>query len=247
MSAVPGTRSPKHTLLEALEAVPDPRSRHGQRYPLAALLGLAVAAMLCGARSLAAMAQWGRDHRERLATVLGFRRSDTPCVATLHLLFKRLDQEAFERTLGEWLREQGVSPGEALAVDGKTLRGIHGEEVPGVHLVAAYAHRLGIVVGQQAAGKPGKEVDAALALLEQVPVRGQVVTGDAHFAQRELSQRVVEKGGTTSGSSKVTRRPCGRTSRRCGSWSRCHLLRRCRGAVTGTEGRSGASGLPRYW
>lgn len=28
-----------------------------------------------------------------------------------------------------------------LAVDGKTLRGIHGEQVPGVHLVAVYVLR----------------------------------------------------------------------------------------------------------
>jgi hypothetical protein len=54
--------------------------------------------------------------------------------ATLHLLFKRLDREAFEQALGAWLREQGVAPEEALAVDGKTLRGIHGEQLPRVHL-----------------------------------------------------------------------------------------------------------------
>ena len=40
-------------------------------------------------------------------------------------------------------------------IDGKALRGIHGERLPGVHLVAAYAHQSGIVVGQQAVG--GKE------------------------------------------------------------------------------------------
>ena len=53
---------------------------------------------------------------------------------------------------------------EAVAVDGKTLRGIHGEQLPGVHLVAAYAHQIGTVVGQQAVG--ANELGALPALLQ---------------------------------------------------------------------------------
>lgn len=196
----------RRPLVEALAEVPDPRSRYGRRYPLPALLALVVVATLCGARSLLAIAQWGRDHEERLAPLLGLRRGKTPCVATLHLVLKRLDREAFERVLGSWLQDQGITPGEALAVDGKTLRGIHGEEVPGVHLVAAYAHHAGTVVGQQAAEGKGRELAAAFALLERLPVRGRTITGDAQFAQRDLSRRVVTKGGPTSGRSKTISR-----------------------------------------
>ncbi len=46
------------SLLRALAEVPDPRSRHGRRHPLPAVLALATVAMLCGARSLYAIAQW---------------------------------------------------------------------------------------------------------------------------------------------------------------------------------------------
>jgi DDE family transposase len=45
--------------------VPDVRSRHGRRYSLPALLTLATVAMLCGARSLYAIAQWGADCNHR--------------------------------------------------------------------------------------------------------------------------------------------------------------------------------------
>ena len=85
-------------LLEVLETVPDPRSAHGLRHPLGAVLALSVCAMLCGARSLYAIAQWGREHPE-LADTLGFTRKETPCVATLHQLFRRLDVDAFEAAL----------------------------------------------------------------------------------------------------------------------------------------------------
>ena len=125
------------SLLGALSGVPDPRSPHGRRHPLGAVLALSVCAMLCGARSIYAIAQWGRDQGAPIARELGFTRDRTPCVATLHGLFKRLDKERFERAVGGWLQEQVLEPGEALAVDGKTLRGIHGEQLPGVHLLAA--------------------------------------------------------------------------------------------------------------
>ena len=51
-------------LREALSQVPDPRSARGIRHSLAAVLTMTVCAMLGGARSLYAMAQWGREHRQ---------------------------------------------------------------------------------------------------------------------------------------------------------------------------------------
>lgn len=137
------------SLAEALADVPDPRKSRGKRHELAGILALAVCAMLCGSRSLYAIAQWGRDHGPFMAETLGFRRKKTPSVATLHRVFKRLDREKFETTLGEWFGEQWLKQGEAIALDGKGLRGIHGEELPGVHLVAAYAHSAGVVLAQK--------------------------------------------------------------------------------------------------
>lgn len=192
------------SLMEVFASLPDPRSTHGRRHPMGAILALAVCGMLSGARSLYAIAQWGRDQGSPFTQALGFTRARTPCVSTLHLVFRRMDREAFERALGAWLQKCGLDTADAVAVDGKTLRGIHGEEIPGVHLVAAYAHRTGVVVGQRATKGKGHELEAASALLEQLPLQGLVVTGDAHFAQRNLSRQVVAKGGTSSGRSRTT-------------------------------------------
>ena len=57
------------TLREALEKVPDPRSRHGRRRPLRAILALSVCAMMSGARSLYAISQWGRPRRRHVARI----------------------------------------------------------------------------------------------------------------------------------------------------------------------------------
>lgn len=45
-------------LLAAFAAIPDPRRAHGRRFPLPALLALAVVALLSNHLSLLAIAQW---------------------------------------------------------------------------------------------------------------------------------------------------------------------------------------------
>ncbi len=119
-------------LLEAFEKVPDPRNPSGKRHSLPAILTLAVCAMLTNCHSLYAIHQWGREHAE-LAPRLGFKGGNTPAVSTLHQVFKRLDKEAFEEALQGWAQGELGARREAVAIDGKSLRGIHGEELPGVH------------------------------------------------------------------------------------------------------------------
>ena len=126
------------SLVAAFAAVPDTRDPHGRRHPLPAILALATAAMLSGARSLYAIGQWGRLQRAEVLRALGFTRPATPSVSTIHVVFQRLDVAAFEAALAQWAQQQaGEAP--VIAVDGKALRGIHGEELPGVRSVAAYA------------------------------------------------------------------------------------------------------------
>ena len=71
-----------------------------------------------------------------MAPGLGFKGSQTPAVYTSHLVFKRLDREAFETAPKEWTQEELRDRAQAVAIDGKSLRGIYGEELPEVHLAA---------------------------------------------------------------------------------------------------------------
>jgi hypothetical protein len=195
--------APPGSLAAALAAVPDPRHPLGWRpdrspLPLVGMLQTAVAAMLCGARSLYAVAQWARERVEDepdALVPLGLPPARSPSVATLHRVFKGLDVAAFEGALGGWLATSGVRPGDALALDGKTLRGIHGDAVPGVHLVAAFAHRAGAVLGEAAGPGKGQELVAVKAVLGQVPLAGRLVTGDALLTQREVCALVVAGKG----------------------------------------------------
>lgn len=205
---------PTRTLWQAWSQVPDPRQASGQRYALESLLGLTTLAMLCGARSLYAIAQFGRDYRQAVGPALGFDpQKKMPCVATLFLLFRDLQTRSFEAALTRWLEGRKAAAGwRAVSIDGKTLRGSQGHQLPGVHLVAAYAHEAQAVLGQEALRGRGGEVTAALRLLDILPLKDKLVQGDAEFCQRNLSRKVVEKKATTSGRSRTTSPPSSRRS-----------------------------------
>jgi hypothetical protein len=141
------------SLLEVFQSIPDPRGKNGKRHPLPAILALAVAAMISGARSLYAIFQWGRLQPPQVVITLGFVKKNgqpkkTPCVATLHRIFKRLDVARFEGALRDWSKAN-LGDEEAIAIDGKGLLGIHGEELPGVRLLAAYTPESGLVLAQK--------------------------------------------------------------------------------------------------
>jgi hypothetical protein len=63
-------------LLQALTAVPDPRRRRGVRYPLASLLAVAVCAVLAGATTFSAIADWATDLDTSAPPPAGLRRPD---------------------------------------------------------------------------------------------------------------------------------------------------------------------------
>lgn len=185
----------------ALESLPDVRRSQGLEHPLGGVLALAVCAVLCGARSQYAVSQWGQDCGPEIRAALGLKRERGPSGPTVHRVFRHLDHAAFEQVLGQWFAAQGLQREEAIAIEGKTLRGIHGEEVPGVHLVAAFAHQTRTVLAQAATKGKGHELAGVKAVLAALPARllcGQVVTGDALLAQRELCRQIMAKGGTIS-------------------------------------------------
>ena len=183
------------SLLEAFGKVPDPRGAQGRRHPLPAILALTAVAMLSGARSLYAIAQFGRDRGKAFAAALGFTRDVPPCCSTLHYLFAALDRKAFERAIRRWTAGRAAAGWESVSLDGKTLRGTQGHEVPGIHLLAAYAHEARVVLDQIPVGAKTNEHKTALHMLDLIPLEGKVVTADAAFCQRDLSRKIRKKRG----------------------------------------------------
>lgn len=187
---------PACTFSEALATLPEPRSSHGLIHPLPAVMGLVVLAMLMGRKSLQGIARFGRQHGTPLAHALGFRRGKTPAASTLSRTLRRFDAPQLEAVMSRWIRDR-IEPStfEQISIDGKTLRGSRDGDVPGQHLVAAYAPAVEAVLAQVRVDSKTNEHKAALELLGILPLQGRVVVGDAMFCQRDLAEQVIDRGG----------------------------------------------------
>ena len=188
-------------LIEVFADIPDFRKARGKRHPLPAILALSCSAMLCGCRGYGAIAEWGRYYGTQLASALGFTHK-TPCAGTLFTIFGHLDREAFEAKLGAWADSvmahtpaASEPPEEAMAVDGKTLRGSKKQGAPGTHLLSVLSHRLGLTLGQQAVDAKTNEITAIETVLEQIVLQGRVLTMDALLTQRQVAQTIVDNAG----------------------------------------------------
>jgi hypothetical protein len=191
------------SLLDFLATVPDPRSAHGRRHPLAAMLAAVCCAILCGARGFKPIAQWLHDQDIALAHALGFTRKPPQWGAFRKLLIA-LDPTPFEDALGRWAEAalassppgaQGGDAPEPVALDGKAVRGSIGCHEGAVHLLSVMAQRYGLTLRQTEVGSKTNEHKAALGLLQGLVLEGRVVTGDAMFCQRDLCAQVVQDGG----------------------------------------------------
>jgi predicted transposase YbfD/YdcC len=188
-------------LLAYLAAVTDPRTRAGRRHPLVAILVLAAAAVLAGARSMAAIAEWAADAPQPVRAALGTRRDPrtghwvwtVPSETTIRRTLARLDAEALAAAIGAWLadRDRPDRRRRAVAVDGKTVRGAKRDDGRQVHLLAAMDHATRTVLAQrQVDGAPG-EVPGFRPLLDGLDLAGVVVTADALQTHPDAAEFLV--------------------------------------------------------
>ena len=195
---------PSH-LLAYLAAVPDPRGALGRRHPLVAILAIAAAAVLAGARSIAAIAEWAADAPQPVRATVGARRDApghfaVPAEATIRRTLSRLDADALADAIGAWLADRGRErPGpaaswrRAVAVDGKTLRGAcpAGGDGRPVHLLAAMDHTTRAVLAQRQLGGAPEEVAALRPLLDGLDLAGTVITADALQTHPDAAEFLV--------------------------------------------------------
>lgn len=172
-------------VLPLLAAFPDPRARRGVRHPVGVVLGLAVCAVLAGARSFVAIAERAADADQATLAGLGVTGA-VPCESTFRRVLQSLDAEALDDAAGAWAQQRTApAPGgrRLIAVDGKTLRGSAAGGQPGRHLLAALDHDRGVVRGQVDVQAKTNESPMFAMLLDRIDLAGAVITADALHAQ----------------------------------------------------------------
>ena len=175
----------------------DPRAAKGKQYSLVTLLVLIFLAKLVGKDKPDQIADWAKNQADELEKLLRLRHRRMPSHSTIRRVFHSiLDEGEFERMAQAYHQEERSGKGEVWAMDGKALRGtrIAGQERSD-HLLSVYDGEDHYVLAQQAVDCKENEIVAAPRILEQLPLRGKIITGDAMHTQRGISHQIVASGG----------------------------------------------------
>jgi len=117
-------RNGQESLVTALSGVPDPRDARGIRYQVPTVVGLSLAAVLAGSRSVYAIGQWIAGCSQKTLKVFGARidpvtgRYVGPDEKTVRGLCARLDGDALDAAMGRWLQRRALAAARAKARTG---------------------------------------------------------------------------------------------------------------------------------
>jgi predicted transposase YbfD/YdcC len=198
-------------LLEVLESVPDPRKKRGVRHRFAAILFVSVCAVVSGARSFAAIAEWAADAVDDTLRGMGI---GAPNASTIRRALSALSGDGFDTAIGGFLAGRlatirataatvtagRVTAGKqlrrhAIAVDGKVLRGSRAGDGRPRMLMACLEHSAGVTLGQVEIGEKTNEIPMFSTLLDKIDYLAEVVvTADALHAQREHAEYLHRRG-----------------------------------------------------
>lgn len=181
---------PKMSLTRLFEDMDDPRVVGRCSYPLVEVVLIGICAVLCGAETWTEVEEFGESKRAWLARFLKLEQG-IPSHDTFRRVFSLLPAEVFETRFRAWVEATfPIEAGQVIAIDGKTVRGAG---LRALHLVSAWAHHSGIVLGQRKVDEKSNEITAIPQLLDDLYLAGAIVTLDAMGTQTKIAQKIRDK------------------------------------------------------
>jgi hypothetical protein len=183
------------SLLSVLMNIPEPRKQRGIRHKKLSVLALSICAVASGALTFASIAEWASRCSQKMRKRLLCRYNpqtgeyDAPSEPTIRRFLQKVDADVVDAAIGAWVQSL-AGLGNAIAVDGKTLRG-----ADKVHLLSAFLGRHGVVLAQKKVDKKTNEITMVRPLLEPLDLTGKVVTLDALHTQRDTARFLAEEKG----------------------------------------------------
>jgi hypothetical protein len=188
------------SLLQALETLRDPRRYHGWLHrKVASIVAIATAAMIAGNNSYIDIGAFAQSlNQNQLRSLRASRDRKTrrflkPSESTIRRVIQALDPDQLDRTVTAWLRSHLKDLGIAsLAVDGKCVRTaskINGESI---QLFSALDIQTKIVCRQIKIPSKRNEISALKDLLEELDLRGALVSADAINTQKSSAAHLVQ-------------------------------------------------------
>ena len=187
------------SILTCFEELNDPRSHVNRLHVFGDLLVICIMAVIAGADGPQAIGVWADNNQVWLRKHLKLTNG-IPSHDTLGRLLAALKPNAFQACFQAWI--ETVSPLEKgdtnqIAIDGKVLRRSHNRSkgLGPLWLVSAWAVDRSISLGQLATDEKSNEITAIPELLDNIEIKGAVVTIDAAGCQREIAKKIIDGEG----------------------------------------------------
>jgi len=181
-------------LLNVFDTMLDWRKARGKRHPMRYVLAVSCCATLAGARTFAAIADWAKDQSQETLMRLGAKYGRPPSKRTVQRVLTGVDVKEIDEKTGCWVaKHTRLKSDDALAIDGKTLRGSGHGEGQAVHLLSAVVHREGTTVAQTPVPGKTNEITCVEPLLRNVEIEGAIITADALLTQKKIANYIVDE------------------------------------------------------
>ena len=183
---------------DSFSTLQDPRRliKGNIMYPINEILFLTISAVVSGSMAWTSIETFGEMKLDWLRKFYPYNNG-IPSHDAISDLFSALSPSAFGSCFMKWVNSiSQISEGEIVAIDGKTIRGAasSGNKKYPLHIVSAYAAHNRLCLGQEAVGEKSNEITAIPRLLDLLSLKGCIVTIDAMGCQKEIAQKIVDKG-----------------------------------------------------
>lgn len=183
------------SLVGCMREIPDPRAPYNQKHKFLDIIIIAVTAILCGMDTWNEIEDWACSKEDWLRTFLELP-GGIPSHDTINRVFQMMEPDKFHEAFFRWTGAVAGKIEGVVAIDGKTIRrsrdGAKGKQP--AHVVSAWASEASLVLGQLRVEEKTNEIKAIPELLEILCLKGCVVTIDAMGTQKEIAEKVIDKG-----------------------------------------------------
>ena len=183
----------KISLAEALEGIEDTRREQSVMYPLIEILMIVLLGVMCGATSYVKIEIFGKSKEKWLKKFIRLEYG-IPDACTLRNVIKEIAKGKLHEIFVEWMKDIAKNIFGVVAIDGKEARRTKDKSKKPLHVVSAFSHEFGLVLGQLACEEKSNEITAIPKLLEMLEIKGCIVTIDAMGTQTEIADKIIEKG-----------------------------------------------------
>lgn len=181
--------------IKYLEEVKDIRQEKKVKHKMSDIIALVFFAMLANANEWVEIEIFGKEHNKFLQRYLELPNG-IPSHDTIQRVFAMVSPEFLQRFQELWNEmlnsDEGEKVKKILAIDGKTQCGNGNKNQKANHIVSAVDEN-GFCLGEKRVNEKSNEITAIPELIDDLNVKGHIITTDAMGTQIEIVKKIRKK------------------------------------------------------